>query len=172
MANFLVYLHEVKGCRASILVGYRAAIATVHRGWSKSTVSLEKSLSDLIKGIFNSNPSIKPLLPNWDLPSVLWALTKHPFEPIESIDLKFLTWKTVFLVALASAARVSEIHALSIKESNYREESAGIRLLPNWQFLAKTQRLGKAWHGVQFLFPDLTDLQQNRMICCSVHADV
>ncbi|XP_062613927.1 uncharacterized protein LOC134275683 [Saccostrea cucullata] len=148
MANFLVNLHETKGCRASTLAGYRAAIATVHKGWSKSTVSSEKSLSDLIKGIFNSNPSIKPLLPNWDLPSVLWALTKHPFEPIESMDLKFLIWKTVFLVALASASRVSELHALSIKESNYREESTGIRLLPNLQFLAKTQRLGRAWNPI------------------------
>lgn len=79
---------------------------------------------------------------------MLWALTKHPFEPNDSIDLKYLTWKTVILVALASAARESEIHALSIKASNYREDSAGIRLLPNLQFLAKTQRLGKAWNPI------------------------
>lgn len=47
---------------------------------------------------------------------------------------------------LASAARVTEIHALSLEESNYREESVGIRLLSNSQFLAKTPES-------QILFP-------------------
>lgn len=50
-----------------------------------------------------------------------WPLTKHPIEPIESIDMNFLTRKTEILVAFASAARVSEILALSIEKSNYRE---------------------------------------------------
>lgn len=40
MANFLVYLHEVKGYRESNIAGYMAAIATVHKSWSKGTVSL------------------------------------------------------------------------------------------------------------------------------------
>jgi hypothetical protein len=96
IANFLIYLHEVKGCRASTLSGYRAAIATVHKGWRKSSVSSEKNLTDLIKGIFNSNPSVTPLLPNWDLPTVLWTLTKHPFELMGSIDTKFFTLKLYF----------------------------------------------------------------------------
>ena len=48
-------------------------------------------------------------------------------------------------MALASASRVSEIHALSVKEENLRFERHGIRLLPDLQFFSKTQRLNKPW---------------------------
>ena len=75
-------------------------------------------------------------------------LTKTPFEPLEDSELKFLTMKTVFLVALASAARVSEIHSFTINENHFRREHNGIRLLPNMQFLAKTQTLLKPWEPV------------------------
>ena len=68
-----------------------------------------------------------------------------PFEPLSTCDMKYLTWKTVFLLALATASRVSELHALSVNENNLRVDNSGIRLLPNLQFLAKTQRVNKAW---------------------------
>ena len=145
VANFLIYVHEIRGGKAATVAGYRSAIATIHDGWRGTPVGLNKDLSNLIKGIFNSNPEVKPLLPNWDLPTVLWALCEEPFEPINAADIKYVTWKTVFLMALATAARVSELHALSVKETNLRFESGGIRLLPNFQFLSKTQRMGKPW---------------------------
>lgn len=47
---------------------------------------------------------------------VLQAMTKKPFEPLESISLKNVTLKTVFLVAITSARRISKLHALSIRE--------------------------------------------------------
>lgn len=46
---------------------------------------------------------------------------------------------------MATAARVSELQALSVNTNNLRIERAGIRLLPDLQFLAKTQRANKAW---------------------------
>ena len=52
-------------------------------------------------------------LPDWDLSLVLKALMKAPFEPIQTCELKCLTYKTVFLLAFATAARRSELHALS-----------------------------------------------------------
>jgi len=127
------------------IIGYRSAISSKHKGWGGYSVSTNGDLSKLIKGIFNSNPTLKPLLPNWDLPSVLWRLCDPPFEPLLSCDIKFLTWKTVFLIALATASRVSELHALSVKDGNLRYERHGIRLLPNFQFLSKTQRLNNPW---------------------------
>jgi integrase len=127
------------------IIGYRSAISSKHKGWGGRSVSTNGDLSKLIKGIFNSNPILKPLLPNWDLPSVLWRLCDPPFEPLLSCDVKFLTWKTVFLIALATASRVSELHALSVKDGNLRYERHGIRLLPNLQFLSKTQRLNNPW---------------------------
>ena len=145
LANFFVYLHEVRKCKATTIAGYRSAIASIHKGIAGTSVSQDKTLSSLIKGIFNSDPDLRPLLPNWDLPSVLGALVASPFEPLSTCDMKYLTWKTVFLLALATASRVSELHALSVNENNLRVDNSGIRLLPNLQFLAKTQRVNKAW---------------------------
>ena len=42
---------------------------------------------------------------------VLHQLTKPPFEPLRKASLKHLTFKTVFLLALGSEKRRSEIHA-------------------------------------------------------------
>ena len=148
LAEFFIYLHDVRNCKATTIAGYRSAIASVHKGWHNSTVSNNVSLSNLIKGMFNSNPSVKTLLPNWDLPPVLMSLCDTPFEPLSTCEMKFLTWKTVFLVALATASRVSEIHALSLDSQHLRFEKDGIRLLPNLKFLAKTQRLGKPWSAM------------------------
>jgi integrase len=134
LADFSVYLHSVKKCKVATIIGHRSAISSKHKGWGGRSVSTNGDLSKLIKGIFNSNPILKPLLPNWDLPSVLWRLCDPPFEPLLSCDVKFLTWKTVFLIALATASRVSELHALSVKDGNLRYERHGIRLLPNLQF--------------------------------------
>ena len=135
LANFFVYLHEVRKCKATTIAGYRSAIASIHKGIAGTSVSQDKTLSSLIKGIFNSDPDLRPLLPNWDLPSVLGALVASPFEPLSTCDMKYLTWKTVFLLALATASRVSELHALSVNENNLRVDNSGIRLLPNLQFL-------------------------------------
>jgi hypothetical protein len=38
-----------------------------------------------------------------------------------------------------------ELHALSVKDGNLRYERHGIRLLPNLQFLNKTQHLNNPW---------------------------
>ena len=54
------------------------------------------------------NPPRPPSVPMWDLSLVLEALKAHPFEPLETVDMKYLTLKTVFLIALSSVKRVVE----------------------------------------------------------------
>ena len=51
--------------------------------------------------------------PDWNLSPVLRCLSRPPFEPLKLASNKHLTWKTSFLLALASAKRVSELHGLS-----------------------------------------------------------
>lgn len=55
------------------------------------------------------------LMPQWDLNLVLTFLMGSPFEPLHSFPLRLLSFKTVFLVAVTSARRVSELQALSSK---------------------------------------------------------
>ena len=50
-------------------------------------------------------------LPKWNLSDVLNELTKAPFEPLKDTDLKHLTLKIAFLLALASGKHRSEVHA-------------------------------------------------------------
>ena len=56
----------------------------------------------------------KSVVPNWDLALVLDALTGAPFEPLERVDMRFLSLKAALLLALVTAKRVSDLHALSV----------------------------------------------------------
>lgn len=53
--------------------------------------------------------------PTWKSHAVLSGLTRQPFEPIKEIIFKWLKMKTLFLIAVTSARRVSELGALSVK---------------------------------------------------------
>lgn len=59
----------------------------------------------------------KSLIPPSELSIVLDVLSQPPFEPLESTDLQRLSLKTALLLALTTAKRVSELHALSVHSS-------------------------------------------------------
>ncbi len=48
---------------------------------------------------------------------MLRALQIAPFEPLQSVELKFLSMKTLLLTALASIKRVGDLQAFSVDES-------------------------------------------------------
>ena len=67
---------------------YRSAIAAVHGGFADgSTVSDNRAIGQLTKGMFVTRPPVRKLVPSWDLFSVLSALTKPPFEPLSGATL-------------------------------------------------------------------------------------
>jgi hypothetical protein len=112
ITEFFMFLFNVRKCKPQTIAGYKSAIAIVHQNGNK--ISSSPELSSLLKGLFHQIPSIKQLTPNWNLPLVLLTLTKGPFDLLHDADLKYLTLKSVFLMAVASASRVSEIHSLAI----------------------------------------------------------
>ena len=68
---------------------------------------------------------------------VLDALSRPPFEPLQQIELRTLSFKMALLLALASAKRVSDIHARSVNPS-YMQFSQGnprVLLKPNSAFV-------------------------------------
>ena len=101
----------------SSLKGYRAAINQVlnHKGIDLAAFV---EISALIRHFEISCPPIEVKPPQWDLSLVLRSLTKAPYEPLGQTSLKMLTQKTAFLLAFASAKRVSELHGLSYKVSH------------------------------------------------------
>ncbi len=62
------------------------------------------------------NPSRPPLVPSWNLSIVLAGLQRGPFEPLDSVELKFLSLKTALLTALTSIKRVGDLQAFSVSE--------------------------------------------------------
>ena len=83
---------------------------------------LDRTLSGdpLIKRLLTARDRLSPIIvsrvPPWDLSLVLNQLSKAPFEPIDSVPIKLLSFKFTFLLAITSAKRVGDIHAFSIKE--------------------------------------------------------
>ena len=96
-------------------MGYRTAITRVIELETGCILSTDKNLSALIRSFWLERLSFDPKLPRWDLALVLRSLLKEPFEPISTCELKFLSYKTACLISLASASRISELHALDIR---------------------------------------------------------
>ena len=70
-------------------------------------------LQELLRSFAIGRPRRPQAPPSWDLDAVLRHLMSSAFEPLESVSLRALTKKTLFLVSLATAKQVSEIQALS-----------------------------------------------------------
>ena len=88
-------------------------------------------------------PRMTPVLPQWDLGIVLEALSKPPYEPLREACLKHPTLKTVFLFAMASAGRCSELQALvfDLHYVQFKPKGAGVTLYFSPEFMRKKQRL-------------------------------
>ncbi|XP_018425159.1 PREDICTED: nucleolar protein 6 [Nanorana parkeri] len=98
------------------------AVSTLRVQISALSVFFQVSLArdQLVARFFKALERLRPVVvrsvPQWNLSTVLQVLTAAPFEPLDEVSLRNLTLKTVFLVAITSARRVSELQALSIKE--------------------------------------------------------
>ncbi|CAC5415908.1 unnamed protein product [Mytilus coruscus] len=83
----------------------------------------------LLRGFFNSRPPKVNLVPEWDLQKVLDMLLKSPFEPFLKADIKCLTYKVVFLTAITTFRRCSDIQALRIGEGFVNVQKKGLVFL-------------------------------------------
>ena len=90
-------------------------------------------------------PRFTPVLPQWDLCITLEALSKPPFEPIQESSSKHLTLKTVFLLAMASAGRQSQLQALRFDQNyiQFKPKGAGVTLYFSLEFMRKNQKLNQ-----------------------------
>ncbi len=70
----------------------------------------------ILRGARRRNPSRSPLMPLRDLSIILAGLQRGPFEPLDSVELKFLSTKTALLTALTSIKRVGDFQAFSVSE--------------------------------------------------------
>ena len=95
----------------------------------------------MIRNFLIERPPTRILVPQWSLSLVLRGLQAPPFEPLNSISLKALSYKTVFLLALASGKHRSEIHAFGARDGLLAISKTEAVLRPRLGFLAKNQVL-------------------------------
>ena len=119
-------------------------------------------------------PREQEVLPKWNLSVVLKGLMKPPFairDTDKNISLELLSYKTAFLVALATGARGSELIALSRASHNLEfstlasgAKHASIRMVP--KFIPKNQwpetiLEPMKFPGIAHLFPN----EPERLLC-------
>ena len=138
VADFLMYLFEQRKLQPSTIDGYRSAIAD-KLGNATLNIGKDENLTRLLDSFHRNRPKGRRGIPSWNLSLVLHQLTKAPFEPIKEASLKHLTFKTVFLLALGSGKRRSEIHAWQSKNIRHQSDWTKVSLYPSPSFLSKNQ---------------------------------
>lgn len=94
-------------------------------------------MKEFLKGLFRLFPPVRPPPLLWQLNLVLTQLMRLPFEPIHRAELNFLSWKVALLLALISARRVGELHALTVEEPFLQFKRDTLILRTNPKFIPK-----------------------------------
>ena len=121
IADFLTFMFKTKGAALSTIKGYRAMLAAVFK-FPLPKISTSPILKDLIRSFEISAP--RPIFPPppWELDKVLQFLSGPPFEPLARASFLDKMKKALFLLAMATAKRVSELQALSFSVSFQGED--------------------------------------------------
>ena len=138
VADFLMYLFEDRKLQPSTIDGYRSAIAD-KLGNSTLNISKDENLTRLLDSFHRDRPKGRRGIPSCNLSLVLHQLTKAPVEPIKEASLKYMTFKTVFRLALGSGKRRSEIHAWQNRNIRHQSDWSKVSLYPSPSFLSKNQ---------------------------------
>ena len=132
-------------------------------------ISSSTVLKDLVRSFEIATPARGISPPSWDLDRVLSSLKGEDFEPLESVSMRSLTVKTLFLVALATAKRVGELQALSVRVANSGRDLV-LSYVP--EFVAKTESPSNPIPRT-FLLKSLADFAANledELLLCPVRA--
>ena len=164
--DFLIHLLHDKGLSVFAVKGYSSALNT---GFALKGRDLASS-REILRSFSRSVDPVKLRPPAWDVALVLQSLTGAPYESLRMCDERFLAQKMLFLLALASAKRIGELHALLYRvchTGNWGEVS--FSFVPG--FVAKTldlSSLAPQFEG--FIVPALPNARNNRngILLCPV----
>ena len=171
IADFLIHLRAEKKFSIPTIKGYRSALSLVLKA---KQVDLKNSLelTALIRSMAAEIPPRQITTPKWNLTLVLETLLTAPYEPLEEASLKFLTHKCSFLIALASAKRVSKLQALTGQVA-HKEDWSVVSFDFARDFLAKTEvPTSTRYRTRSFQIPSLGNhsSEHNDQLLCPVRA--
>lgn len=133
IVNFLQAVSS-EGLGASAVATHRAALTTFLSGRGlKALQEAEPFLSKFIKGTMKIKPTNPKSAEIWDVEQALEWIREQ--WPLDNLELKTLTLRTLLLVALCSPKRANELASLSLTELKKSEKT--------WKFvLVKTKNRG------------------------------
>lgn len=174
----LTFLQKLldKGLAFSTVKVYLAAISACHIGFGDKTVGQHPLVCQFMRGARRLRPVSRSLTAPWDLPVVLDALSRPPFEPLQQAELKMLSFKTALLLALVSAKRVGDIQALSVNPAcmQFLMGDSKVLLKPNPAFVPKVFNPGRSYRPIElsaFYPPPFSSQEHERLhALCPVRA--
>ena len=170
ISDIFMYLYQDLNRRPSTIDGYRTAIVDT-LGPTAQHIAHNADLHRLLSSFHRDRPKSSRNLPKWNLSVVVNELTKAPFKPMKDSDLKHLTLKTAFLLALASGKRRSEIHAWVANKVANLGQWEKVALFPSSDFIAKNQLAREGSQSVSpVTIPALTTIvdrqfKEDRTLC-------
>ena len=171
VVDFLIHLRQDKGLSVSAVKGYYSALNSV-LALKSLDLAASREITTLLRSFARSVNPVELRPPAWDVSLVLQSLTGAPYEPLRTCEERFLAQKTLFLLALASAKRIGELHALSYRVSHTRDWGE-VSFAFVTGFVAKTQdpsSLAPRFEG--FTVAALPNARKNRngRLLCPVRA--
>ena len=135
MLDFLTELYNT-GLGYSAINTARSAILFILHSTGAVSFGSHPLVVRLLRGVYNSRPSLPRYTEIWDVRIVLDKLRE--MSPASTLALKGLTYKLVMLIALVSAQRGQTIHLLNIKNMTKTESSYSFTITE----LTKTKKPG------------------------------
>ena len=171
VVDFLIHLRQDKGLSVSAVKGYCSALNSV-LALKGRDLAASREITTLLRSFSRSVNPVELLPPAWDVSLVHQSLTGAPYEPLRTCEERFLAQKTLLLLALASAKRICDLHALSYRVSHTRDWGE-VSFAFVTGFVAKTQdpsSLAPRFEG--FSVPALPNARKNRngRLLCPVRA--
>jgi hypothetical protein len=103
---------------------YVAALAAYHTPLGGVSLGRHPLITPFLQGTLRLRPAVCRRVPAWDMAVVLEGLSLALFEPIEDVPEKFLTLKTIFLLAISLSKELE-----TYKPSRYLPRVWNLRLV-------------------------------------------
>jgi integrase len=155
VADFLLFLRQTRKLKASTICTYLAGISSVLTYSGGVKMSTRPELLAILKNFKVEDRKTASPPPKWDLNIVMRHLRSKAYEPLGEKSMEILSHKTLFLIALATAARLGEIHAIDIHRISFDKKGTAFLQL-EWGFLAKNQDPGEPDRS--YIIPSLRPL--------------
>ena len=122
---------------------YKLAISQTHDPVGSTELGSLPIVSQFTNGVFKSKPPKPKYACTWNVQSALSFL--ESLKPLEDLTLKQLSYKTVLLLAITSAARARKLSSLDLNYSLKKEGS--------WEFTLPTHtKISRPGHPARKIF--------------------